>query len=257
MTSTKEDILQRVVQCFRTGTPTTPFPASDLNDTDAYAVQYALIERLKAQGEVVRGHKVALTTQAARDHLGVDEPCFGHILSTRVYPTGAEIPLSEYADSHCEAEVAFILAEDLKGPGVTSAQVMSAIRGVLPAIELVDIKVQGDGIRAADVIAHQALHGGVIIGSRMIDPATVDLQYEGVTAVYNGRLEGSGTGSEVMGNPMNPVIWLANKMAEFDDYLKAGEIVISGSVVTPVRVQPGSHINMTFTRLGSVGANFI
>ena len=257
MTSTKEEILERVIQCFRTGTTTTPFAASELNDTDAYAVQYELIERLKLQGEVVRGHKVALTTQAARAHLGVDEPCYGHILSARVYPTGAEIPLSEFADPHCEAEIAFMLGEDLKGPGVTTAQVMAAIRGVLPAIELVDLKVQGDGIRAADVIAHQALHGGVVIGSRLIDPSTVDLQYEGVTVEYNGRLEGSGTGSEVMGNPMNPIVWLANKMAELDDYLKAGEIIISGSVVTPVRVQPGSHINMTFTRLGTVGATFV
>ncbi len=134
---------------------------------------------------------------------------------------------------------------------------MAATRAVLPAIELVDIKVQGDGIRAADVIAHQALHGGVIIGSRLIDLTTVDLQYEGVTVEYNGRPGGSGTGSEVMGNPINPIVWLANKMAEFDDYLKAGEIIISGSVVTPVRVQPGSHINITFTRLGSVSATFI
>ena len=128
---------------------------------------------------------------------------------------------------------------------------------MLPAIELVDIKVQGDGIRAVDVIAHQALHGGVIIGSRLIDLASVDLQFEGVTVEYNGHLAGSGTGSEVMGNPINPVVWLANKMAEFDDYLRAGEIIISGSVVTPVRVQPGGHINITFTRLGSVGATFV
>jgi 2-keto-4-pentenoate hydratase len=256
MASAQEKILKRVIQSFRTGTPTSPFSASELNDNDAYTVQYKLIERLKSQGEFVRGHKVALTTQAARVHLGVDEPCFGHILSTRVYPNGAEVPLAEYADPHCEAEIAFILDKDLKGPGVTPDQVMGAIRGVLPAIELVDIKVQGDGIRAADVIAHQALHGGVIIGSRMIDPATIDLQYEGVTAEYNGHLEGSGTGSEVMGNPINPIVWLANKMAEFDDYLKAGEIIISGSMVTPVRVQPSSHINMTFTRLGSVGATF-
>ena len=252
-----EEILQRVVQCFRTGTAASPFPNSELTDNDAYAVQYELIERLKGQGEVVRGHKVALTTRAARAHLGVDEPCFGHILDSRVYANGAEVPLAELADPHCEAEIAFMLGEDLKGPGVTPAQVMAATRAVLPAIELVDLKVQGDGIRAADVIAHQALHGGVIIGSRLIDLATVDLQYEGVTVEYNGHLGGSGTGSEVMGNPINPIAWLANKMAEFDDYLKAGEIIISGSVVTPVRVQAGSNINITFTRLGSVGATFI
>ena len=70
-------------------------------------------------------------------------------------------------------------------------------------------------------------------------------------------MSGTGTGSEVMGNPINPIAWLANKMAEYNDYLKAGEIIISGSVVTPVRVNPGSHINITFTRLGSVGATFI
>ena len=252
-----EEILRQVVRCFRTGTVASPFPNSELTDNDAYAVQYALIERLKNQGEVVRGHKVALTTQAARAHLGVDEPCFGHILDARVYANGAEVPLAELADPHCEAEIAFMLGEDLKGPGVTPAQVMAATRAVLPAIELVDIKVQGDGIRVADVIAHQALHGGVIIGSRLIDLSTVDLRHEGVTVEYNGHLAGSGTGSEVMGNPINPIAWLANKIAEFDDYLKAGEIIISGSVVTPVRVQPGSHINITFTRLGSVGATFI
>ena len=257
MTGTQEEMLQRVIECFRTGASTSPFSDSDVTEADAYAVQYALIERLMNEGEVIRGHKVALTTKAAREHLGVNEPCYGHILSSRVYPNGAEIPLKEFADPYCEAEVAFFLGEDLKGPGVTPIQVMAAIQGVLPAIELVDLKVQGGGIRAADVIAHQALHGGVVIGSRLIDPYTIDLQYEGVTAEYNGRLEGSGTGAEVMGNPINPIAWLANKMAEFDDYLKAGEIVISGSMVTPVRVQPNNHINMTFTRLGSVGATFI
>jgi len=229
--SLNEEILQKVVQCFRTGTVAGPFPNAELTDNDAYAVQYELIERLKDQGEIVRGHKVALTTQAARAHLGVDEPCFGHILDARVYANGAEVPVAEFADPHCEGEIAFMLGEDLK--------------------------VQGDGIRAADVIAHQALHGGVIIGSRLIDLTAVDLQYEGVTVEYNGHLAGSGTGAEVMGNPINAITWLANKMAEFDDYLKAGEIIISGSVVIPVRVKPGSHINITFTRLGSVGATFV
>jgi len=252
-----EEILEQVIKCYRTGTAASPFPHSSLTNDDAYAVQYKLIERLKSQGEVVRGHKVALTTQAARAHLGVDEPCFGHILDARVYSNGSQVPLTELVDAHCEAEIAFMLGEDLKGPGVTPAQVMAATRAVLPAIELVDLKVQGEGIRAVDVIAHQALHGGVIIGSRLVDLATVDLQYEGVTVEYNGHLAGSGTGSEVMGNPINPIAWLANKMAEFDDYLKAGEIIISGSVVTPVRVQPGDHIDVTFARLGSVGATFI
>ena len=133
---------------------------------------------------------------------------------------------------------------------------MSAMMAVLPAIELVDLKVQGDGITSTDVIAHQALHGGVIVGSKMTELSTVDLQYEGATVEHNGLLVGSGTGFEVMGNPINPIVWLANKMVELDDYLRAGEIIISGSVVTPIRVSPGDNIDITFTRIGRVSASF-
>ena len=255
--STLEKNFHLVLQSFRTGTAAKPFLNHELTEADAYASQYRLVERLKDSGEIIRGHKVALTTKAAREHLGVDEPCLGHILDTGVYANGSVVPLSALADPHCEAEIAFILKDDLRGPGTTPIQVMAATQAVLPAIELVDLKVHGEGIQSTDVIAHQALHGGVIIGSRMMDLTTIDLQYEGGTVEHNGVLVGSGTGFEVMGNPINPIAWLANKMAEFDDYLRAGEIIISGSVVTPIRIKPGDNINITFSRLGSVNASFI
>ena len=249
--------LSLVLRSFRTGIAASPFLDSELTESDAYAIQYKLVEHLKMSGEIVRGHKVALTTKAARDHLGVDEPCFGHILDSKVYANGSSVPLTDLADPHCEAEIAFILKDDIRGPGATPVQVMSATRAVLPAIELVDLKVQGEGITSTDVIAHQALHGGVIIGSKMAELSTVDLQYEGATVEHNGLLVGSGTGFEVMGNPINPIVWLVNKMAELDDYLRAGEIIISGSVVTPIRVSPGDNIDITFTRIGRVNASFI
>ena len=252
-----EQNLQLVLRSFRTGISASPFLNRDLTESEAYAIQYKLVEGLKVSGEIVRGHKVALTTKAAREHLGVDEPCFGHILDTRVYPNGSSVPLSGLADVHCEAEIAFILKDDIRGPGVTPVQVMSATHAVLPAIELVDLKVQGEGITSADVIAHQALHAGVVIGSQMVYLEGIDLQYEGATVEHNGVLVGSGTGFEVMGNPINPIVWLANKMVEFDDYLRAGEIIISGSMVTPIRVSSGDNIDITFTRMGRVNASFI
>ena len=254
---TLDQTLQQVVSCYRSGVATQPFFNPDLGEAGAYRVQYRLIERLQEQGQIIAGHKVALTSKAARSHLGIDEPCFGHILDQGVHPNDSEVSVGDFADPHAEAEIAFLFGEDLKGPGVTPVHVISATRAVLPAIELVDLKVQGEGIQAVDVIAHNALHGGVVVGSRLNPLGDLDLQFEGVTVEHNGNLHGSGTGSEVMGNPINPIVWLANKLAEFDDYLKAGEIVISGSMVTPVRVKPGDHIKVTYTRLGTVGARFI
>lgn len=254
---TIDGLLQQVVSCYRSGVRTKPFSNPDLSEADAYRVQYRLIQGLQEKRQIVVGHKVALTTKAARSHLGVDEPCFGHMLDQGVHPNGANVPVGDLADPHVEAEIAFLMGQDLKGPGITPVQVISATQAVLPAIELVDLKVQGEGLRAADVIAHNALHGGVVVGSRLIPLGDLDLQFEGVTVEFNGVLEGTGTGSEVMGNPINSVVWLANKLAEFDDYLRSGEIIISGSIVTPIRVRSGDHIKVTYTRLGAVGAKFV
>ncbi len=248
--------LQSVRRSFRTGVAAAPLSDPRFTEGNAYNTQYHFLCQLRPS-ETVAGHKVALTTKAARDHLGVHEPCYGHILSPCVYANDTEAPIGNLAAPHVEAEIAFVLGEDLRGPGVTPVDVMRATCGILPALELVDLKVQGDGIRATDVIIHNALHGGIVAGSRLCKLDSLDLQYEGVTVEHNGQLHGSGTGAEVMGHPVNPIVWLANKLVEFGDYLRAGETIISGSMVTPVEVKPGDCVKATYSRMGSVGARFV
>ncbi len=254
--SSVEDAHRMVKLGFRTGESTLPLADFRITESLAYYVQHDFLRQLQPS-ETVAGHKIALTTKAARDHLGVHEPCYGHILSPCVYPNDGEVSIGNLAAPHIEAEIAFVLGKDLRGPGVTTVDVMRATQGILPALELVDLKVQGDGIQATDVIIHNALHGGLVTGSRLWGLELLDLQYEGVTVEYNGQLHGTGTGAEVMGNPINPIVWLANKLAEFGGYLRAGETIISGSMVTPVEVKPGDYVKATYTRMGSVGARFI
>ncbi|CAI8047002.1 2-oxo-hept-4-ene-1,7-dioate hydratase [Geodia barretti] len=247
--------LQSVQRSFRTGVAASPIGA-EFTESDAYNTQYHFLQQLQPI-EAISGHKVALTTKASREHLGVHEPCYGHILSTCVYENNADVPIGNLASPHIEAEVAFVMGEDLQGPGVTPVDVMAATLGVLPSLELVDLKVQGKGISATDVIIHNALHGGLVVGSRLRSLEDLDLQYEGVTVEFNGELHGSGTGFEVMGNPINPVVWLVNKLAEFGDYLRAGETIISGSMVTPAELKPGDSVKVTYSRMGTVGARFV
>jgi 2-keto-4-pentenoate hydratase len=249
-------VVEIVRQSFRTAVAGSPVSAEKVVESRAYNAQYRFLYELRPV-EAISGHKVALTTKASRDHLGVHEPCYGHILSTCVYENNADVPIGNLASPHIEAEVAFVLGEDLRGPGVTPVDVLRATLGVLPSLELVDLKVQGEGVSATDVIIHNALHGGLVAGSRLCSLNDLDLQYEGVTVELNGQLHGSGTGFEVMGNPINPVVWLANKLAEFGDYLRAGETIISGSMVTPAELKPGDSVIATYSRMGSVGARFI
>ena len=248
--------VERVRGSFRTGSAARPLNVAGMAERYAYNVQYKFLNELDPP-EAVIGHKVALTTKASRDHLGVHEPCYGHILSSCVYENDAAVPIGNLAAPHIEAEIAFVLGEDLRGPGVTPVDVMRATLGVLPSLELVDLKVKGEGISANDVIIHNALHGGLVVGSRLCPLDGLDLQYEGVTVEFNGQLHGSGTGFEVMGNPINPVVWLANKLAESGDYLRAGETIISGSMVTPAELKPGDFVKVTYSRMGTVGARFV
>ena len=248
--------IEAAERSFRTGVPAAPFGDSGFTEWDAYLAQFNFLRRLEPE-EAVVGHKVALTTKASRDHLGVHEPCYGHILSACVYENDADVPIGNLTAPHIEAEIAFVLGEDLRGPGVTPVDVMRATLGVLPSLELVDLKVKGEGITANDVIIHNALHGGLVVGSRLCPLDGLDLQYEGVTVEFNGQLHGSGTGFEVMGNPINPVVWLANKLSEFGDYLRAGETIISGSMVTPAELKPGDFVKVTYSRMGTVGARFV
>lgn len=249
-------VQHNVKLAFRTGVGAPPMEDSRITESVAYYVQYKFLKELDP-AESVSGHKVALTTTASRDHLGVHEPCYGHILSTCVYENNADVPIGNLTSPHIEAEVAFVLGEDLRGPGVTPVDVIRATAGVMPSLELVDLKVQGEGVSATDVIIHNALHGGLVVGSRLCPLDGLDLQYEGVTVELNGQLHGSGTGFEVMGNPINPVVWLANKLAEFGDYLRSGETIISGSMVTPAELKPGDSVTATYSRMGSVGARFV
>ena len=121
---------KRCERSFRTGMAASPL-ADAISEERAYNTQYHFLQQLDP-AEAVVGHKVALTTKASRDHLGVHEPCYGHILSTCVWENDGEVPIGNLASPHIEAEIAFVLGEDLRGPGVTPVDVMRATWGCCP-----------------------------------------------------------------------------------------------------------------------------
>lgn len=228
-----------------------------MSSEDAYRVQYELIKILCAHGQKIIGRKVALTNRATRLQFGVDEPIFGHLMSPGIFLDGNPLAADQFVDPLVEAEVAFLLKRDLKGPGITPLAVLQATEGVLPAMEVGDIILKGGKPRAIDLIAYNALSAGVVLGPQLTPIQNLNLRYEGVVLELNGELVSSGAGAEVMGGPAHSVAWLANKVAEFDDFLRAGEIIISGSITGYIKVKKGDHVRVTFTRLGSVGIKFV
>ena len=223
---------------------------------DAYAIQTYNIDRRVGSGRVVRGRKVGLTSRPMQELLGVSEPDFGVLLDDMFVEDGDEIPLETMLQPRVEAEMAFVIGADLAGPGVTTSNALTAIAGVLPAIEIVDSRIADWKIRLIDTVADNASSGKLVIGGKLTKVTDFDLRLAGMVMTRNGAVIDTGAGAAALGNPARCVAWLANKLATFGASLHADDIVLPGAVHRMVPVQPGDVFRAEFAYLGAVTARF-
>lgn len=238
----------------RDAAPIAPLTAQhpDMTVADAYAVQQTLIRRKLAAGAHVVGWKVGLTSAAMQRLLGVEEPDFGHLLDTMQLADGATLQRSALIWPRVEPEIAFVLGADLRGPGVTVADVLAATAALLPALEVVDSRIRDWQIRLADTIADNASSSRFVLGRGRVPPGDVDLRLLGMVFQVDGQVVATAAGAAVLGHPAQAVAWLANTLASFGQSLRAGQVVLPGSLVAAVDVQPGMTVTAEFDRLGPV-----
>jgi 2-keto-4-pentenoate hydratase len=228
-----------------------PSATRPLTVPEAYAVQDRLREALVAAGERVVGWKAGFTSRAAQAQFQVAEPVSGFLLAAGVFPAGGEVPFARFASLAVEAEVAFVMREDLAGPGVTAPRAMLATAGAVPALELVDFRHAGSPV-GTDVVADGVYASAIVLGSALTPVGHLDLALEGLVYELNGAVVATNTAAEVMGSPANSLAWLANHLGARGLGLRAGDIVMSGSVSALIRPRQGDVVRAAFTRLGAV-----
>ena len=229
----------------------------DITIEDAYAIQQRLIARRLDAGERVVGKKIGVTSQAVMNMLGVFQPDFGILLDGMVYNEGQPIEARTLIQPKAEGEIAFVLKKDLMGPGVTAADVMAATEGVMACFEIVDSRIRDWKIQIQDTVADNASCGVFVLGDRLVDPRDVDLATCGMVLEKNGEIVATGAGAAALGHPANAVAWLANTLGRLGMGLKAGEVVLSGSLGIMVPVQAGDSLRVTIGGIGGCSVRFI
>jgi 2-oxopent-4-enoate/cis-2-oxohex-4-enoate hydratase len=175
-----------------------------------------------------------------------------------VYGNSAEVPVStQLIQPKAEGEIAFVLKRDLKGPGVTNADVIAATDFVMPCFEIVDSRVTDWKIKIQDTIADNASCGAIVLGDKSVSPLDVDLATCGIVVSLNGEIISTGAGAAAMGSPVNAVTWLANTLGAYGIELKAGDIILSGSLVPLQTVKPGDSMHMEIGGIGQASARFV
>jgi 2-keto-4-pentenoate hydratase len=233
-----------------------PSAARALSMVEAYAAQDRVRESLVARGGRVIGWKAGLTGRMAQEMFQCPEPVSAFLLDSGVYPDRAEVPLSRFVHAVVEAEVALILRRDLAGPGVTAPAALQAIEGAAPALELVDFRYSGQPT-GPDLVADGVYGNAIVLGGSLTDVGHLDLALEGLVYEHNGAIVATNTAAEVLGNPVNSLAWIANHLGARGLGLRAGQVVMTGSVSKIVHPKAGDTVRATYTRLGSVAARFV
>jgi 2-keto-4-pentenoate hydratase len=228
----------------------------EIEPQESYQIQLALIEMKKADGAKIVGKKIGLTSKAMQKMLSVDQPDYGHILDNMVLQDSAVFSVHELIQPKIEPEIAFILDRNLKGPGVTPIQVLAATRFVVPALEIIDSRIEGWKIRLCDTIADNASSARVVLGSSPKRIDQVDLKLVGMVLEKNGEIIQTGAGGAVLGHPAAAVAWLANAVGQFGVGLEAGEIVMPGALCAAADVKAGDLLQASFDGLGTVSVRF-
>ena len=224
---------------------------------DAYAISLDFLGRRLKDGERVVGKKIGATSKAVQDMLGVFQPDFGFLTDAMFIDGDIDVARSGLIQPRAEAEIAFILKDGLKGPGVTAAQVVAATESIAPCFEIVDSRIADWKIGIVDTVADNASCGVFVLGDARADPRAHDLPALRVTVTKNGAPLSEGLGSAVQGNPAEAVAWLANTLGEQGVALDAGDIILSGSLVPLENAARGDVFEMTLHGIGGCTARFV
>ncbi len=247
-------------QALRTGKTIEPFTDrdSEISIDDAYHISLHMLEKRVAGGDKIVGKKIGVTSKAVQDMLNVHQPDFGFLTKEMWFNNKDAISISEnkLIQPRAEGEIAFRLKKDLVGPGVTEQDVLEATESVIPCFEIVDSRIHNWQIKIQDTVADNASCGVFVLGDKEVDPNTIDLPSAQMRVYKNGELLSEGLGSAVQGNPLTAVAWLANTLGEFGIPFKAGEIILSGSLVPLESVVAGDVMTLEIEGMGTAEVSF-
>ena len=245
----------------RNRTPLQPLPAAAAPQTEAegYRIQEAVRELLTADFGALVGYKIGCTSAVMQEYLGIPHPCGGSVFAKGIHKNGVTLSAKNFVRVGVECEIAVRLARDLvvtEAP-FTAEWVAESVEAYHPAIEIVDDRYSDwTTMGVPTLVADDFCAAGCVLGKPVARSSAPDLHGVVGRAVVNGVEVARGTGADVLGHPHNALAWLANHLAADGKGLRAGEIVLTGSLVKTVWLNAGDKVEMELAGLGKVAATF-
>ena len=223
---------------------------------DAYAVQDGLAA---SAGLAVAGYKIGATNAQVQARFGVDAPFSGRLFADYVGGSPLTVPANTVNFYAIEAEFDFVMGRALapRDAPYTREDVRAAVASVHPAIEVPDSRyTDWLSMKAPDLIGDNAIGCLLCLGPAAEGGLDRDLAGQPVIVRVNGEVVSEGAGSNVLGDPWNVMVWLANHLGARGLTLDAGHVVTTGSAADVVQCQPGDTVTAEFGPIGRAEVHF-
>ena len=234
----------------------------DMDMNDAYAIQKEILASKTQAGKKIIGWKIGLTSKAMQSTLNIDIPDSGILFDDMLFRHQGYVPKGRFIQPRIEAEIAFVFKEPLGGKTLSREEVVRATDFILPSLEILDTRIRrkdpktGKTRNIFDTISDNAANAGVVLGDKRQKIDTHKLRWIGAIVFRNQEVEETGLGAGVLNDPIESVLWLARRMAKYNQKIEPGQIVLSGSFIRPIECPSGSHIFADFGDFGKVEITF-
>jgi 2-keto-4-pentenoate hydratase len=249
----------RLLAAEAAGVPIDPI-AAELGAKDvasAYAVQSEVTKRGIAAGRRLVGRKIGLTSKAVQQQLGVDQPDYGALFADMEIASGGEVQSSKLIQPRIEAEIAIVLERDLSQPDVTMGELMRAVGYVVPALEIVDSRIKDWMITILDTVADNGSSARFVLGAAPRRLTDVDLEGCGMAMTRNGAVVSVGSGAACLGHPLKAALWLARAMSAAGQFLRAGDVVLTGALGPVSPASSGEFYEARISGFAPVNVRFV
>ena len=222
----------------------------------AYAVQAINTQFWVSQGRRIVGRKAGLTAKAVQTQLGVDQPDFGVLFDDMAIADGGTLDPAWTLQPKAEAEIALVLGASLTSANTTAEQVALAVKSVHAAIEIVDSRIADWKIAFADTVADNGSSAFYVLAEHGKPLAGLDLYTAGMVMEINGQIVSLGAGAAALGHPLNAAAWLASTLAQRDEPLQAGDILLTGALGPMVTMKQGDHVRAIIGGIGEASFTY-
>ena len=225
-----------------------------ITNEDALLIQSNVARLREKRGEKVIGYKIGCVSKDTQKKMGFNQPACGYLWKSELYASGVELNKKDYTNPAMEAEFGVILNRDIKPDLASFDYILQSIEGIYPLIEIHNLVFYGNEPYGAELLTNNAIHAGVILGSETKLPS--DKTKTDLKLIYDQEVIDSWTNKIWPNDMLSEMEWLVKEQAKKNNYLKKGDLILTGAYGFPVPINEKKLVEVTSSAFGNAEATF-